>query len=365
MKTAARRRGDVETIVAVREVGLRHVTDAAPGIRRRRAGKGFSYVGPDGRRPSKETLARIRALAIPPAWTDVWICALEKGHIQATGRDARGRKQYRYHPEFRAVRSRTKYRELVAFARALPALRRAVDRDLARRELDRARVLAAAVSLLDQALLRVGNDEYARDNDSYGLTTLRPRHAQVKGSTIRLRYRGKSGVSRDVSVDDPRLAKVVRRCKDLPGGELFQWVDDEGVVHDVGSGDVNDYLREKTGLDISAKDFRTWGGTLICAVTLTRLGRARTKRAQKDKLCRAIEVTAKHLGNRPATCKGFYVHPAVIEAYEAGQLERLMRSTPLRARPRARRGLSPEETKLLALLTSAARRRSTSSRRAS
>ncbi|MCO5168909.1 MAG: DNA topoisomerase IB [Planctomycetes bacterium] len=340
----------VDSLAAAREVGLRWVSDAGPGLRRRRAGRGFVYVGPDGARVTDpDTLQRIRALVIPPAWTDVWICALAHGHVQATGRDAAGRKQYRYHARWRAVRSRTKFRELIAFARGLPALRRRVDRDLARPDLDRARVLAAAVALLDRGLLRVGNDEYTRRNGTYGLTTLRPHHARVEGSTIRLRFRGKSGVLRDVSVDDPRLARVVRRCKDLPGGELFQWVDADGVVRDVGSGDVNDYLREVTGREVTAKDFRTWGGTLLCAVTLARLGRARTKRELKRRLCRAVEVAAHHLGNRPATCRGFYVHPTVLEAYEDGRLARFLRRTPLRAH-RPARGLGPEEQQVLALL---------------
>ncbi len=356
-----RARGDVadaraevlveEARAAAREVGLRWVSDAAPGIRRRRAGRGFVFVGVDGARVTDdEALRRIQALAIPPAWTSVWICALAHGHIQATGRDAAGRKQYRYHAAWRAVRSRTKYRELIEFARGLPALRRRVDRDLRRPALDRERVLAAAVSLLDRGLLRVGNDEYAKKNKSFGLTTLRPHHARVQGSTIRLRYRGKSGVERDVSVDDPRLARVVRRCQDLAGYELFQWVDDDGTVHDVGSGDVNDYLREVTGRDVTAKHFRTWGGTLTCAVTLARMPRARTKRELKKNLCRAIEVAARHLGNRPATCRGFYVHPAVLDGYEDGRLEALMRRTPLRERPTPTRGLSPEEQQVLALI---------------
>ncbi|MBX3466428.1 MAG: DNA topoisomerase IB [Planctomycetes bacterium] len=341
----------LESVAAAREVGLRWVSDAAPGIRRRRAGRGFVFVTPDGRRVADaDTLARIRALAIPPAWTEVWVCLVAHGHVQATGRDAAGRKQYRYHARWRAVRSRTKYRELIAFARGLPALRRRVDRDLTRPALDRPRVLAAAVSLLDRGLLRVGNDEYTRRNRSYGLTTLRAHHAQVQGSTIRLRFRGKSGVQRDVAVDDPRLARVVRRCKDLPGGELFQWVDGDGVARDVGSGDVNDYLREVTGQEVTAKDFRTWGGTLICAVTLARLGRPRTKRELKRNVCRAVEVAARHLGNRPATCRGFYVHPAVLEAYEDGRLAQYLRRTPLRERPTPTRGLSREEQQVLALL---------------
>ncbi len=339
------------SIAAARAVGLRHVTDSGPGIVRRPRGKGFSFVGPDGRRVTcEETLARIRALAIPPAWVDVWICPQAHGHIQAVGRDARGRKQYRYHAGYRAFRSRTKYRQLIAFARALPALRKRVDRDLARSTLERERVLAAAVALLDQGLVRVGNAEYTRANRSYGLTTLLCRHATVRGATIRLRYRGKSGVQRNVAVDDARLARTLKGCKELPGQELFQWVDAEGVVHDVGSGDVNDYLREVTGAEVTAKDFRTWGGTLIAAVTLARLGPARTVRGRKERLCRAIEVAARSLGNRPATCRGFYVHPAVLEAFEAGRLARALGHTPLRERPRARRGLAPEEQALLHLL---------------
>src|SRR5690349_13032696 len=255
--------------------GLRYVSDAKPGIRRKRSGKGFTYVGADGRTVRDQaTLARIRSLAIPPAYTDVWICPTANGHLQATGRDARGRKQYRYHPRWREVRDEAKYGRMVAFGEALPKIRRQVDRDIARRSLSKARVVATVVRLLDETSIRVGNDEYARENKSFGLTTMQKRHVDVEGARIMFRFRGKGGKLNDVDVRDPRVARVLRRCEELPGQHLFQYVDDDGEVQDVDSDDVNDYLREVTGDQFTAKDFRTWSGTVLAAWALEELGEA-------------------------------------------------------------------------------------------
>jgi DNA topoisomerase-1 len=296
------------------DAGLRYVNDGAPGIRRRKAGKGFAYVAPGGSRVTDpETLARIRALAIPPAWTDVWICPDERGHVQATGRDARGRKQYRYHPRWRATRDATKYARAVRFGEALPRIRARVARDLARAGLPREKVLAAVARLLDATALRIGNAEYARENGSFGLTTMRNHHADVRGSRVRMRFRGKAGKVREVELADPRVARVVRRCQELPGQELFGYVDEAGEVRDVTSTDVNAYLREVAGEDFTAKDFRTWAGTVLAAGEL-----AREPRRGKRAVARAIARVAERLGNTPAVCRKCYVHPAVVEAFLRG-----------------------------------------------
>ena len=294
---------------------LRHSTDAKPGIHRRRAGRGFTYVDPDGRRVGdRETLDRIRSLAVPPAWEDVWICPDPLGHLQATGRDAKGRKVYRYHPRFRARRESAKYERLVAFARALPAIRRRVDRDLGRPGLPREKVLAAVVRLLELTLIRVGNDEYARLNRSFGLTTLRDRHAVVRGSSIRFRFRGKSGVTHEVGLRDRRIAAIVRRCRDLPGQELFQYIGEDGEPIDVASDDVNDYLRSIVP-DVTAKDFRTWAGTVLAYRALRALDEPATATEAKRNVVSAIRDTADQLGNTSAVCRASYVHPVVVEAY--------------------------------------------------
>ena len=294
---------------------LRHSTDAKPGIRRRRAGSGFTYVDPDGRRiGDRETLDRIRSLAVPPAWEDVWICPDPLGHLQATGRDAKGRKVYRYHPRFRARRESAKYERLVAFARALPEIRRRVDRDLGRPGLPREKVLAAVVRLLELTLIRVGSDEYARLNRSFGLTTLRDRHASVRGSSISFRFRGKSGVTHEVGLRDRRLAAIVRRCRDLPGQELFQYLGEDGEPIDVASDDVNDYLRS-IAPDVTAKDFRTWAGTVLAYRALRALDEPATATEAKRNVVSAIRDTADQLGNTSAVCRASYVHPVVVEAY--------------------------------------------------
>ena len=300
--------------------GLRHSTDRDPGISRRRSGRGFSYRGPD-RRPirDEETLERIRKLTIPPAWTDVWISSAPNGHLQATGRDARGRKQYRYHSRYRTRREAAKYERLITFAKALPKIRKRVDADLARRGTSREKVLAAVVRLLELTLIRVGNDEYARLNRSFGLTTLRNRHANVRGSSIRFQFRGKSGQQHEVSLRDRRLAAVVRRCRDLPGQELFQFVDEDGEIVDVRSDDVNDYLRD-IAPDITAKDFRTWAGTVLAYRALRALDTPTSDAEGRKNVLTAIRETAGRLGNTPAVCRQAYVHPIVVEAYLDGRI---------------------------------------------
>lgn len=302
--------------------GLHYVQDTAPGIMRKRAGKGFSYVGVDGKTIRNEaTVARIRALAIPPAWTRVWICADERGHIQATGRDAKGRKQYRYHPEWRQTRDGTKFDRLLAFGAVLPALRTRVDDDLKQRGLPKSRVLATVVRLLEATLIRVGNEEYARDNDSYGLTTLRNDHVDIHGQRLRFTFRGKSGKDHAITISDRQLAKVLKQIQDLPGQELLHWLDDDGVAHCVDSQDVNNYLREVTGAEFTAKDFRTWAATVLAARTLLGIEddprtRAPTKKAVND----AVRVVAARLGNTLAVCRKSYVHPGVFEARGSGAL---------------------------------------------
>ncbi|HEX7949416.1 MAG TPA: hypothetical protein VF494_03635 [Candidatus Limnocylindrales bacterium] len=304
-----------------RSAGLRYSADDRPGIERRRAGRGFTYRDPDGRRiRDRATLARIRALAVPPAWTDVWISPDPRGHLQATGRDARGRKQYRYHARWRARRDDAKFERIVAFAGLLPRIRRRVDRDLGRRALVRDKVLAAVVRLLELTLIRVGNDEYARLNRSFGLTTLRDRHALVRGSTIRFRFRGKSGRQHDVDIRDRRLAGIVRRCQELPGQDLFQYVDGDGQPQDVTSDDVNAYLRSAAGADVTTRDFRIWAGTVMAYRALRALDADRESRTPRRAVVEAVRISAGALGNTAAVARRSYVHPAVLDAYLQGTL---------------------------------------------
>jgi len=307
--------------LAAREAGLRYATDEAPGFTRRRRGRGFSYHDQDGNTiRDPEVIARIRALAIPPAWTDVWICTDPRGHLQATGRDARGRKQHRYHPEFRAARDEAKFGRLVEFATALPRIRRRVDRDLARRGVPREKVLAAVVRLLELTLIRVGNDEYSRLNQSFGLTTLRGRHVKVDGTAIRFRFKGKGGAPHEVGLRDRRLAAVIRRCQDLPGQELFEYVED-GTVVDVTSDDVNEYLRAISGGDFTAKDFRTWSGTVLAYQALSELPVPKDERTTKRNVVEAVRRTSAALRNTPAVSRQAYIHPAVLEAYADGAID--------------------------------------------
>lgn len=330
--------------------GLRYVSDTMPGIRRRRVGKGFRYVGPDGRAlTDRKELARIRSLAIPPAYEDVWICPSPHGHIQATGRDARGRKQYRYHPQWRAVRDETKYGRMIAFSEVLPRIRQRVDRDLGLPGLTREKVLATVVRLLECTGIRVGNDEYARSNRSYGLTTLRDQHVEISGSTLRFQFRGKSGKAHAVALSDRRLARIVQRCQALPGAELFQYVDQHGEPQTIGSGDVNDYLREISGQEFTAKDFRTWAGTILAVAALRELGPVDTEREAKSAVLQAIDRVAEQLNNTRAVCRKYYVHPAVFETYLAGtMIESLGNGT--RAAAGAAAALTPEERAVVRLL---------------
>ncbi|MGE0387480.1 MAG: DNA topoisomerase IB [Gammaproteobacteria bacterium] len=299
--------------------GLNYVTDGVAGITRTRAGRGWIYRGANGARiRGAGTLARLAALAIPPAWTDVWICPDPRGHIQATARDARGRKQYRYHPSYRQERDRSKFQRMLEFSEALPALRERLERDLRAPDLSRRQVLATVATLLDRTLIRVGNDEYARDNRSFGLTTLRRRHVRVQGARVQFAFRGKSGVEHAITIEDPRLARVVQRCKDLPGHEIFQYLDATGRHQDVTSDDVNAYLRQCSGRDITAKDFRTWGGTMLAALELRRMGPARSRSEADRNIVRAIDAVAARLGNTRAVCRRYYVHPALFQAYHLG-----------------------------------------------
>ena len=332
----------VEPVAAAVAAGLRHVTDADPGLRRVRTRKGFRYTDRRGRPiRDRRVLARIRALVIPPAWSDVWICARPDGHIQAIGRDARGRKQYRYHPRWRAVRDETKYNRLLAFADALPRLRARVAADLARPGLPREKVLATVVRLLERTLIRVGNEEYAHANHSFGLTTLRDEHVRVARGAVTFRFRGKGGIMRVVELSDARLARIVKRCRELPGFELFQYVDRSGKPQRIGSADVNAYVREIGGEDFTAKDFRTWAGTVLTALALRQIGASESPTRAKRNVVRAIEASAKLLGNTPTICRKCYVHPAVVDAYLEGETIDAARAT---------NGLGPEEAAVVALL---------------
>jgi len=324
--------------------GLRYVRDDEPGIRRIRRGKGFGYVGPDGEKVSDEVRARCTSLAIRPAWTRVWICVDPDGHIQATGRDSKGRKQYRYHPHWSEARQMIKYDRLRLFGDTLPTIRARVEADLARRGLPEEKVLATVVAILMVTMIRVGNAEYARDNESFGLTTLRNDHVEVEGSRIRFSFKGKSGKMRELDLRDRRLARVVRQCQELRGQELFAWTDAEGKVHDVRSEDVNRYLKSISDHDFTAKEFRTWGGTVRCFQLLREIGRAETERSRKTMLSATIKQVAAHLGNTPTVCRTYYVHPIVQAAWADGRLSAI--ETP----PEADGGLSPSELGLLRLL---------------
>ena len=310
-----------EVKASARSAGLRYTTDCVVGIRRHRQGKRFLYIGRSGRPlTSRAQLERIRALAIPPAWEDVWICPDGRGHLQATGRDARGRKQYRYHPKWREVRDETKYERLIGFAKALAVIRRRTRADLRRTGLPREKVLALIVQLLEKTLIRVGNDEYAKQNRSFGLTTLRDAHVNVNRGKVHFTFRGKSGVEHEVELDDPRLARIVKACRDIPGYDLFQYYDDSGVRQTVGSGDVNEYLKEITGEDYTSKDFRTWAGTVLAAQRLRGFAPSRSASEAKRNIVAAIEEVSKRLGNTKAVCRKSYVHPDVLDAYSDGSL---------------------------------------------
>ncbi len=311
----------VDPVESARAAGLRYVSDDEPGIRRKKRGKGFTYVDPQGRTVQDEkTLERIRKLAIPPAWTDVWICTRPNGHLQATGRDARGRKQYRYHAEWREVRDETKFGRMIALGEALPKIRERLERDMSQRGLGREKVIATVVKLLETTLIRVGNKEYAKQNNSFGLTTLRDQHVDVDGSTLRFEFRGKSGKEHSVEVQDRRLARIVKQCRDLPGQKLFQYLDESKERQSVSSEDVNAYLRETTGEDFTAKDFRTWGGTVLALSALLEIGSCEGEREANKAVVEAVKRVAGQLGNRPAICRKYYVHPVVIQSFLEGTL---------------------------------------------
>lgn len=318
------------------DAGLFYVTDTGPGIARRKRGTGFSYLSPDGKPVDARTKEWIQSLAIPPAWTEVWICPLRDGHLLATGRDAKGRKQYRYHDKWREVRDGNKYFRLIDFAMSLPALRTRVDEHLEVRGLPRDKVLAAVVKLLDETHIRVGNDEYATMNDSYGLTTMQEQHAVVEGSVVHFEFTGKSGVEAEIDLKDRRLATIVKQCQELPGEELFQYVGDDGAIVDVNSGHVNAFLRELTGGAFTAKDFRTWGGTVIAAETLVELGPAESDKEAEKQILVAVDAAAEKLGNTRAVCRSCYVHPAIPEAHADGSLHDAWRTS--RAAGACRRG---------------------------
>ena len=343
---------DPEAAAAAAEAaGLRYVTDSMPGITRRRAGKAFSYRDPRGRPITEpKELARLRALAIPPAWTGVWICPDPRGHLQATGRDARGRKQYRYHNEWRAIRDAHKFDRILIFARALPQIRARIDADLRRHGLPREKVLATVVRLLETTLIRVGNAEYARENKSFGLTTIRHRHVEINGSTIAFEFRGKGGKVHKVSTRDRRLARIVRACHELPGQELFKYFDEEGVRRDIDSADVNAYLQEITGEPFTAKDFRTWAGTVLASLALSEFESFDTKAAAKRNVTRAIEHVSNHLGNTVAVCRKSYIHPAILDSYLDGSLLEFLKGRVEQALREELDGLSGEEAAVLAFL---------------
>ncbi len=347
-----------DAVAAAHAAGLRHVDDHGTGLRRHATGRRlrqgkhwvaeFEIVDHDGRRVrDPATLERVRKLAIPPAWTDVWICTLPEGHVQATGRDARRRKQYRYHPRWRTQRDGTKYSRMIALGHALPALRRRVAADLRRPGLPRAKVLATVVRLLETTFIRVGNEEYARSNRSYGLTTLKDRHVRFAPGGLRFRFRGKSGVFHEISVHDAKLARIVRRCRELPGQELFQYQEDDGRRATIDSADVNAYIREAVGDDFTAKDFRTWAGTVLAGVALCELAAERGGgRPTRRDVTRAVSRVAERLGNTVSVCRKSYVHPAVITSYVEGTLPAVVETHP----PQPGTGLRPEETAVLRLL---------------
>ncbi len=342
---------EVDPVQIAKTAGLRYVNDTMPGIHRKRAGKHFSYIGLDGKPiHDKDELQRIRSLGIPPAWTNVWICPKPNGHIQATGRDARGRKQYRYHPRWREVRDETKYTRMIAFGESFPALRERVTHDLALPGLPHEKVLAAVVWLLDMTAIRVGNEEYARENGSYGLTTMRNRHVNIAGSNIRFHFRGKSGKEHTVTVRNRRLATIIRRCQDLPGHELFQYIDDDGERRTIESSDVNDYLQEVTGQNFTAKDFRTWSGTVLATDTLQELGEFETQTEAKKNVAQAIKAAAEHLGNTPTICRKCYVHPEIINAYMDDALLSSLRQEHGKVAEDALHGLRPDEMAVLTFL---------------
>lgn len=340
-----------DPIASAKAAGLRYVTDPQPGIRRLSSDADMRYVDANDQPVTDEaTLARVKALGIPPAWTEVWICPKPNGHLQATGRDAKGRKQYRYHSRWRATRDETKYGRMIAFGQALPLIRSAVDRDLGRPGLPREKVTAAVVRLLETTLIRVGNEEYARSNRSYGLTTMRNKHVDINASQITFQFRGKSGKQHRIMLKDRRLARVVQRCRDLPGQELFQYIDEDGTCQTIDSYDVNEYLRAATAQEFTAKDFRTWAGTVLAAQSLHELGIFDSQAQAKKNIVRAIETVSARLGNTPSICRKCYVHPLVLDAYLDGSLIDTLKQRADDAPEEALADLLPQELEVLGLL---------------
>lgn len=329
---------DQDPTHVARSAGLRYVSDEMPGIRRIRKGKAFVYQASDGKTITDEAeLKRIKAIGVPPAYENVWICPVPNGHLQATATDARGRKQYRYHKKWREVRDETKYHRMIDFAEALPKIRARVDHDLALPGMPHDKVLAAVVRLLEETTIRVGNEEYAKENDSYGLTTMLNKHAKVDGANVRFSFKGKSGVKHAIALRDKPLAKIIRACKDIPGQELFAYIDDDGTPRDVTSSDVNDYIKEISGGDFTAKDFRTWVGTVQCALLLAEHEFVETQSERKRRLNDVVKHVSQRLGNTPAVAKKSYIHPEIIAAYtEDGTIGQMLRGKPAK-------GLLPEE----------------------
>ena len=340
-------------IQSAKAIGLRYVSDSEPGIRRERNGTGFQYLDTEGRPVRDEAeVERVRSLVLPPAWTDVWICATPDGHIQATARDAKGRKQYRYHPRYRAFRDETKFSRMLEFSRHLPRIRRLVERDIRRQGLSREKVLATVVWLLERTLFRVGNDQYARENKSFGLTTLRQRHVDVTGSEMRFEFRGKSGVKHAAAITDKRIARIVQRCQTLPGEELFQYLDEDGKRQTVYAGDINQYLQHASGgEELTAKDFRTWAGTMLAARALRDVGPAATQREAKTNIVKVIDQVATRLGNTRAVCRKYYVHPAILEKYLNGQVIPPSAPSSTPRKPHRSAELRADEEAVLRLIT--------------
>lgn len=341
----------LDPVESSRLAHLRYVSDARPGITRKRRGKTFRYFDPDGKRiTDKDDLQRIQSLAIPPAWTEVWICPSANGHLQATGRDARERKQYRYHPKWRQVRDETKYERMKLFGEALPRIRERVEHDLALPGLPREKVLATIVRLLETTFIRVGNEEYARENHSYGLTTLHDKHVDVDGATVHFQFKGKSGKLHSIDVRDRQLARIVKRCRDVPGYELFQYIDEQGEPRAVDSADVNEYLKEITQEPFTAKDFRTWAGTVLACALLREFNACESQSRAKKNVVEAVKAVAERLGNTPAICRKCYVHPAVIESYLGGDMTAAFSRQVRQQAKRSPYALRREEMDLLRLL---------------
>ncbi|RYD82380.1 MAG: DNA topoisomerase IB [Sphingobacteriales bacterium] len=331
-----------------RKSGLTYISDSAPGIKRIKKGKSFSYVDADGK-PVKDSalLGRIKSLVLPPAWENVWISPFEKSHLQATGIDARGRKQYRYHTQWSKVRSENKFSRMRQFADALPKIRKAVEKDISRRETTREKIIATVIQLMEKGHMRVGNAEYAKEYGSFGLTTLRDKHVEVKGGKLKFAFKGKKGIWHEIELNDKRLAKIVQKCKDIPGQELFQYYDENGEKHGIDSGAVNEYLHEVTGEDFTAKDFRTWAGTLRAFTALWQLPPTESKTERKSQLVEVVKEVARRLGNTPTVCKKYYIHPTVIAAYESGNIHRYEVQSNIENNK-----LTPEEEALVRLLDS-------------